>query len=77
MAIEMLYPTVTFKSHPSRGAWIEMLASTLINKTSGSRTPHGVRGLKCFVFRWIQCFYAGRTPHGVRGLKSTNQGHPM
>ena len=34
-----------------------------------SRTPHGVRGLKCelivLVFK-----IPGRTPHGVRGLKS-------
>ena len=33
-----------------------------------SRTPHGVRGLKCelivLVFK-----IPGRTPHGVRGLK--------
>ena len=32
-------------SHPSRGAWIEMLMYAISLKCPG-RTPHGVRGLK-------------------------------
>ena len=32
-------------SHPSRGAWIEMLVMAYDAKGNG-RTPHGVRGLK-------------------------------
>ena len=34
----------------------------------GSRTPHGVRGLKYPVLRFL-IGIPGRTPHGVRGLK--------
>ena len=34
-------------SHPSRGAWIEMLRVLELLGKYLSRTPHGVRGLKC------------------------------
>ena len=34
-------------SHPSRGAWIEILPGELVKSVVLSRTPHGVRGLKC------------------------------
>ena len=33
------------------------------------RTPHGVRGLKCFYGLGRQWMGKRRTPHGVRGLK--------
>ena len=33
-------------SHPSRGAWIEILDIHNITRDDGRRTPHGVRGLK-------------------------------
>ncbi len=33
-------------SHPSRGAWIEMVTTSLSVLRSSGRTPHGVRGLK-------------------------------
>ena len=35
------------RSHPAWGAWIEILNLKVVKETSGSRTPHGVRGLKC------------------------------
>ena len=53
------------RSHPSRGAWIEISAALSNSTAAASRTPHGVRGLKC-----ADLCDAGRTPHGVRGLKS-------
>ena len=34
-------------AHPARGAWIEMQAARNGKPTSKSRTPQGVRGLKC------------------------------
>ena len=37
---------VPVASHPSRGAWIEMSKYAALSRTQGSRTPHGVRGLK-------------------------------
>ena len=33
-------------SHPSRGAWIEMLCLLGVGVGLAGRTPHGVRGLK-------------------------------
>ena len=54
-------------SHPSRGAWIE-IDMPLLDYHDESRTPHGVRGLKCYEFDGIFNLL-GRTPHGVRGLK--------
>ena len=33
-------------SHPTRGAWIEIVLEYSIQKYAGCRTPHGVRGLK-------------------------------
>lgn len=45
------------RSHPSRGAWIEIVRNTTSPSIPGiSRTPHGVRGLKSA---------AGPRPHGV------------
>ena len=34
------------RSHPSRGAWIEIPAPWAAMPPAPSRTPHGVRGLK-------------------------------
>ena len=59
------------KSHPTRGAWIEMVADAVGGRPQGCRTPHGVRGLKCFSTAIALYGDYGRTPHGVRGLKST------
>ena len=36
----------TGESHPSRGAWIEILKNARKHHVCYSRTPHGVRGLK-------------------------------
>ena len=35
------------ESHPSRGAWIEIPPKAVWRPSPRSRTPHGVRGLKC------------------------------
>ena len=56
------------KSHPSRGAWIEIASLTPSPPQSSGRTPHGVRGLKLRHFGNLPDTL-GRTPHGVRGLK--------
>ena len=55
-------------SHPARGAWIEIWSASHHRNVPGSRTPHGVRGLKLFPSD-VDGYAAGRTPHGVRGLK--------
>ena len=34
------------RSHPSRGAWIEISSDAIMAAESERRTPHGVRGLK-------------------------------
>ena len=34
------------KSHPSRGAWIEIVSDDVRALYNHSRTPRGVRGLK-------------------------------
>ena len=56
------------QSHPARGAWIEMVLSTVAVTVVSRRTPQGVRGLKslvCISQPPVSC----RTPQGVRGLK--------
>ena len=58
-----------WQSHPTRGAWIEMLLEQWQRK---QRESHPTRGA------WIEIQdlldeiveLLGRTPHGVRGLKS-------
>ena len=57
------------ESHPSRGAWIEILPCSASNARTPSRTPHGVRGLKSLQVRATPRLTRRRTPHGVRGLK--------
>ena len=37
---------VRTQSHPSRGAWIEILNFEGLERATAGRTPHGVRGLK-------------------------------
>ena len=39
--------SISDKSHPARGAWIEIQVSPPEPPLAGSRTPQGVRGLKC------------------------------
>ena len=36
------------RSHPARGAWIEILIELSYQLNRDRRTPHGVRGLKFF-----------------------------
>ena len=38
-----------YVSHPSRGAWIEIIAARQRRRIAYRRTPRGVRGLKCIV----------------------------
>ena len=52
------------QSHPARGAWIEIGAPKMTFKTSSSRTPQGVRGLK---FRIVHAAPAQRKSHPARG----------
>ena len=52
------------KSHPVRGAWIEIMVLPLLLCLSASRTPHGVRGLKC----------AGSYGHHVRAESHPSRG---
>ena len=58
-----------WKSHPARGAWIEMCLIWICRRISRSRTPQGVRGLKCAYAPWCCGWCTRRTPQGVRGLK--------
>ena len=57
------------QSHPTRGAWIEIVRAPGGSPARRGRTPHGVRGLK-FRNRAQLRHDVRRTPHGVRGLKS-------
>ena len=38
------------ESHPARGAWIEIIRPSSLYVRSMSRTPQGVRGLKCQMY---------------------------
>ena len=51
-------------SHPSRGAWIEIVWKSLTHKGLRGRTPRGVRGLK-----WLRAAYMDKLPasHPSRG----------
>ena len=55
-------------SHPSRGAWIEIIKSPWTSVVTLSRTPRGVRGLK-YLKSVTGKNLISRTPRGVRGLK--------
>ena len=58
----------TYRSHPARGAWIEIGLAPGASSPGLRRTPRGVRGLKSngeVVGRAAR----RRTPRGVRGLK--------
>ena len=57
------------KSHPARGAWIEIPSVVYTRPARASRTPQGVRGLKLKALGIDEDKLDGRTPQGVRGLK--------
>ena len=60
---------MTGRSHPARGAWIEIRRPAYAWRFSAGRTPQGVRGLKYLLS--ARLLPGGRrTPQGVRGLKS-------
>ena len=59
----------TVRSHPSRGAWIEIAHAPADAAGTARRTPRGVRGLKYYREPGSPD-RRGRTPRGVRGLKS-------
>ena len=40
-------------SHPTMGAWIEILPSLIISEDGARRTPRWVRGLKSFPVKLI------------------------
>ena len=52
------------RSHPSRGAWIEICFDGPRPPAPRSRTPHGVRGLKC---ERVSVFTPGHASHPSRG----------
>ena len=56
------------RSHPARGAWIEIFSAARISSGLLCRTPQGVRGLK-LPHTSAATVSARRTPQGVRGLK--------
>ena len=58
-----------FLSHPAWGAWIEITRRQLVDQIPIGRTPHGVRGSKWIIRRYIALNSESRTPHGVRGSK--------
>ena len=74
------------RSHPSRGAWIEIEMPQTYAGLLNRRTPRGVRGLKsvyngppCSVFpshpsrgAWIEMFMPG--PPGIRSNGRTPRG---
>ena len=62
------------RSHPARGAWIEISATDAAALATLSRTPQGVRGLKYLYADAVNRF-CGRTPQGVRGLKYRRADH--
>ena len=51
------------KSHPVRGAWIEIQKQEWTQRKTRRRTPSGVRGLKYSYCNKSQGIY-GRTPSG-------------
>ena len=53
------------KSHPVRGAWIEISNDKVDKLLEKSRTPSGVRGLK-FV-KFCLCRFIFKKSHPVRG----------
>ena len=57
------------RSHPARGAWIEIILAGRNRHLGAGRTPQGVRGLK-YLGGVNKTMNVGRTPQGVRGLKS-------
>ena len=65
----LLHSAYKAPSHPSRGAWIEILIAALLFANVLCRTPRGVRGLK-FCPALSRARGCSRTPRGVRGLKS-------
>ena len=56
------------KSHPVRGAWIEIDVMQKMLANEQCRTPSGVRGLKSQKL-CVDSRNNSRTPSGVRGLK--------
>ena len=67
ISIESGVPMNTL-SHPTMGAWIEILDYILCIIEHSGRTPRWVRGLK-FKQRIKAIRYHRRTPRWVRGLK--------
>ena len=51
-------------SHPSRGAWIEMMLPTVSCTAAAGRTPRGVRGLKS---AWLHGRHPRSRSHPSRG----------
>ena len=59
-----LFDDIMQRSHPSRGAWIEMRSLWSDYAHAPRRTPHGVRGLKCM---YPEAVITVRVSHPSRG----------
>ena len=53
------------ESHPTRGAWIEMIGNEGIAAMSTGRTPHGVRGLKSYAAASVSVSNASHPARGA------------
>ena len=62
------YQSQTIMSHPTMGAWIEIVKIARLTAKAESRTPRWVRGLK-YRLRHTAETNRRRTPRWVRGLK--------
>ena len=57
--------SIIFGSHPARGAWIEMSSILCVSSEMRSRTPQGVRGLKCIIIAYTSVFKASHPARGA------------
>ena len=57
------------RSHPTMGAWIEILTQSKKITNEEGRTPRWVRGLKFIIDEAQDYTEERRTPRWVRGLK--------
>ena len=70
--LNCLYVINSFRSLPTRGAWIEIFCHICYRTVTNSRSPHGERGLK-YLCEGGLLRKDSRSPHGERGLKWRQQ----
>ena len=52
-SVSLLIEDAAAKSHPSRGAWIEIYVCFFTDRHTHGRTPRGVRGLKLDLYDYL------------------------